>query len=95
MNVTIDAGQVLFGMAALATAIFPILSWLASRRNAKHIARVDAKADANKATLERVEATTNGLAKRSEDRAHDAGLAQGNLQGRSEQTAERKAEGKE
>ncbi len=86
MNITIDLGQVLFGLAALATAVFPILSWRASRRNEKNIAKVNEKVDV-------VHDLTNSNTIRMESLAHTAGLAQGNLEGRAEQTLERQKEG--
>jgi hypothetical protein len=86
VNITFDVGQALFGLAALATAIFPILSWLSSRRNAKEIAKVDAKVDA-------VHVQGNSNAIRMEALAREAGEGAGNRKGREEQTAERKAEG--
>ena len=88
INFTLDVGQMLFGLAALATAIFPILSWLRSRKNSEDIAKVDAKVDA-------VHVQGNSNALRMEALAREAGVSEGNLQGREEQTAERKAEGKD
>ncbi len=42
--------------------------------------------------VNQVEKTTNSLAARAESSAHAAGAAEGNLQGRLEQTAERRSE---
>lgn len=92
ITMTIDLGQVLFGLAAFATAIFPILSWLASKRNAKNIATVTAKVDAVAAVADATHIATNSLSERTEGLARAAGVAEGNLQGREQQTAERKAE---
>ena len=85
INFTLDVGQILFGLAALATAIFPILSWLRSRKNSEDIAKVDAKVDA-------VHVQGNSNALRMEALAREAGEGAGNRKGREEQTAERKAE---
>ncbi len=64
------------------------MSWLASRRNAAKLANVEAKVDA-------VHVQGNSTALRMEAMAKATGVAEGNLAGRIEQTAERKAEGKE
>lgn len=85
INMTVDLGQVIFALAALTTAIFPVLSWLASKRNAKNLETVKAKVDA-------VHEQGNSTAIRMEEMAHSSGLAQGNLEGRAQQTAERKEE---
>jgi len=45
--------------------------------------------------IKEVHTLTNSLATRTEALARRAGLAEGNLQGRVEQTAERKKEGKD
>lgn len=49
----------------------------------------------NTREIKEVHKTTNSLAERTEGLARSAGMAEGNLQGRTEQTAERAAERKE
>lgn len=92
MNITIDGGQILFGLAALvsavglfwSTVILPSKALKASQDNAKNIAEVSAKADAL-----HLQGNSNL------DKMNKMAEAVGNVQGRKEQTEERRVEAAE
>jgi uncharacterized YccA/Bax inhibitor family protein len=84
----INGGDIALIIGALGTFVTSLVTAFVTLRNSRSVAVLQAK-------VEQVHDTTNSLAERAERLAKESGLAQGNLQGRAEQTAERKEATKE
>lgn len=92
MNITIDAGQILQGIAAILLIVVPYLSLRASQKNAEKIDTVVAQVNDSKVTLGQLEKTTNSLSERNEAIAKKLGIEEGKKIGRAEHKAEQAAD---
>jgi hypothetical protein len=87
-----DIALILTAIGTLVSAVASSCAVVIGSMNASKLSAQGLKQDTQGTQIAEVHKTTNGLSERAEAFARSTGLAEGNLQGRLDQTAERKTE---